>query len=315
VNVPRFAVTHKSLVLVGLALAVLWSSASFLTMQRREDPQVLQRRTEILTLWPGASTENVEQLITKKIADEVRGVDHVEHVEGSSHPGVSDIAVFFDDRMTDAEPALRDVRNRIDDFRGRLPAGIVGPTLEDDIWKTYPIVLGITLEGSSPRRLRDFATTLKDGVSALPDVGVARLAGQQEQSVDVGVDLRKLDQYGFTAGDVTNALAAHNAIVPSGSVALGDRSAQVDPSEALHDAAGVGAVTVAAPGGRIVQVSDVADVQPGYPDPPAEIVRVNGRPGVALAIQTKETASLTVLGGEVRAYLARVRASCRLGPA
>jgi multidrug efflux pump subunit AcrB len=106
-RLPSFALKNKSLVLAGLVLALFWSLYSAYTMQRREDPGTTQRQTSIVALFPGAKTGDVEQLVTKKIVDDLRGVDHVEHVEhveGISRPGISQVDVVFDDIISDGDP-------------------------------------------------------------------------------------------------------------------------------------------------------------------------------------------------------------------
>jgi multidrug efflux pump subunit AcrB len=324
VNLPKFAVNRKSLVLAAATLALFWSLAAALTMQRREDPGTEQRQTEIVTLFPGATTENVEQLITKKIADEVRGVAHVEHVNGVSRPGISDIEVDFDDALQHAEGPLKDVRNKLDDLKGQLPAGIAGPTIVDDVWQTYPMLVGITADGLTQRQLRDVAKTLEDRLASLPDVGLVRMVGEQEQQVDVALDTRALSTYGLAPSDVVTALAGKNALAPNGSLAVGGRLAQVDPSDGLKTPSDVASAPVATPNGRVVRVADVARVRTGYPDPPTEVVHVylagerrspgvGGRPAVVLAVQVKETSSVTELGPEVEGALAQARANWPAG--
>ena len=315
-GLPAFALRRKSLVLAGLVLALFWSVFSGLSMQRREDPGTTQRQTSIVTVFPGATTHDVEQLVTRKIADALRGVAHVEHVEGVSRPGISQVDVAFDDVIDNADATLRDVRNRLADVRGELPAGLGAPVLVDDVWKTYPVVVGVSQDGASPRELRDLAKHLADRMSRLPDVGSAKLVGEQTQRVDVALDALALGRYALGAQDVVDALSARNALVPAGSVALGGRLAQIDPADpidplrALDDIAATG---VRAAGGRPVRVGDVATVQVGYPDPPDELVRVDGRPGIALAVQAKETSSLTDLGPEVRELLAHEAANWPAG--
>ncbi|HEV3087206.1 MAG TPA: efflux RND transporter permease subunit [Candidatus Elarobacter sp.] len=311
-GLPAFALRRKSLIIAGLVLALFWSLYSAYTMQRREDPGTTQRQTSVVTVFPGATTADVEQLVTKKIADALRGVTHVEHVEGVSRPGISIVDVVFDDAINDAAPVLHDVRNHLDDLRATLPAG-VQPTVLDDVWKTYPIVVGVTQNGASPRELRDVARRLADRLSRLPDAGLVKLVGEQVQQVNVDVDVAALQQYAVTANDVVNALGARNALVPAGTVAVDGRLAQVDPSDPLHGLTGVAATPVRSTGGRAVRVGDVAHVAASYPDPPSEIVRVDGMPGIAIAVQAKETSSLTDLGPEVRAALAHERATWPAG--
>ena len=310
---PLFALRRKSLIIAGLVLALFWSIFSAFTMQRREDPGTTQRQTTIVTVFPGATTHDVEELVTKKIADAMRGVPHVEHVEGTSRPGISQVDVVFDDVIDDANPVLRDVRNHLDDVRAALPPGIPPPTIVDDVWKTYPIVIGITQDGASPRVLRDVAKRFADRLSRLPDVGLVKLVGERVQQVDVELDVAALQHYALGANDVVDALAARNALVPAGTVAVDGRLAQVDPSDPLHDAAGIAATSVRTIGGRAVRVGDLAHVGTGYPDPPDEIVRIDGKRGIAIAVQAKETSSLTDLGPEVRAALAAERASWPAG--
>ncbi|HYZ16589.1 MAG TPA: efflux RND transporter permease subunit [Candidatus Acidoferrum sp.] len=312
-RLPLFALKNKSLVLAGLVLALFWSLSSAYGMQRREDPETTQRQTSIVTLFPGAKTGDVEQLVTKKIVDDLRGVAHVEHVEGISRPGISQVDVEFDDVITDGEPVLRDVRNHLNDLRDQLPPGIGTPTLVDDVWKTYPMVVGVTQDGASPRELRDLAKHLADRISRLPDAGLVKLVGEQVQRIDVAVDVTALARYALTAQDLVNALSARNGLVPAGNVAVDGRLAEVDPSDPLHSLGDVAATTIPGGAGRPVRVGDVADVRAAYPDPPEEIVRVDGRRGIAIAIQAKETSSITDLGPEVRDALARERAAWPAG--
>jgi len=313
VNLPKFAVERKSLVLAAATLAMFWSLASAATMQRREDPGTEQRITDIVTLYPGATTENVEQLITRKIVDGVRSVEHVEHVTGTSRPGISVIKIEFDDEMQHAEGPLRALRDKVDDLKATLPAGTTGPTIDEDAWKTYPLLVGVSADDASDGALRDLAKRLADSIANLPDVGKAVLVGAQERQVDVDLDVRALAEYGIAATDVTTAIAAHNALVPGGAIALGGRSAQVDPSDGLHTVADVGNVPLARIGGRAIRTSDVARVRVGYPDPPDEIVRVNGKRAIVIAVQAKETSSVTTLGPNVKALLTRTQAAWPAG--
>jgi len=312
-RLPRFALERKALVIAVLILALVWSLYSMLTMQRREDPGTTQRVTQIVTFFPGATTQDVEELVTKKIVDDVRGVGHVDHVEGTSRPGISVELVRFDDAMRDPDGPLRDIRSHLNDLRASLPATIAGPTIVEDAWLTYPVILGVSAQGYSDRGLRDLAKHLSDGISRLPDVDLVEMVGEREQQVDVDVDLAALSAYGLSATQLLDALAARNQLLPNGTMPLAGRLAEVDPAVSLRDPAAVAATLVSTPGGRTVRVGDLAAVHTGYPDPPQEIVHVNGSRGVALAIRVKETSSVTSLGASLQAYLDSVEPTLPAG--
>ena len=306
-NLPKFAVTHKSLILVALTLALVWSISSAFTMQRREDPGTVQRVTQIITIWPGASTHNVEELVTKKIADDLRGVAHIDHVTGTSKVGVSSVFIDLDDSVNEhtGDIALREIRNHLDDLRGQLPSGIQGPTIVPHFWDTYPVVLGITAPGLSPRELRDIAKKIGDDISRLPDVGEVQMVGDQEQQVNVDLDVRRLADYAISPLDVTAALARRNALLPGGTAQIGGRAATVTAPDTLQNAQDVADTPITALGGRTVRVGDLSTVQMGYPDPPDELVRVGGQPAVALAVMAKATSSVTQLTPEIRPLIAQ----------
>ena len=304
-NLPRFALERRPLILVALTLAVFWSLASVSALERREDPGTTQRSSEIITVWPGATTQNVDQLVTKKIADDLRGVAHVEHVTGSSRPGLSDISVEFDDAMRSAETPLNDIRHHLEDLRASLPSDINGPTLLEDFWNTYPVVLGISAPSYNNRQLRDIANDFKDKLSLLPDVGKVLMVGEQEQLVRVDVDLQRLAQYGVGANEVVAALSGRNALRPAGTIALGGRQAQIEASGDLSSSTDVAGVTVTRTSDRLIRIADVADVSTAYPDPPAEIVHVNGEQGIALSVKAKDGSSATTLLPEIRHLIER----------
>ena len=132
---------------------------------------------------------------------------------GTSKVGVSSIIVDLDDYVNEhtGDIALREIRNHLDDLRGQLPAGIQGPTIVPHFWDTYPVVLGVTAPGLSPRELRDVAKKIGDDISRLPDVGEVQMVGDQEQQVNVDLDVRRLADYAISPLDVTNALARLHA--------------------------------------------------------------------------------------------------------
>lgn len=306
-GLARLALRHKSLVLAIFLLALVWSLFSALTIERREDPLTTQRQTLVVTRLPGATTENVEQLITKKIVDDLRGIAHVSHVEGVSRPQISTVNVVFDDEITNADGVLRDVRNHLADLHPLLPPAAQGPGIVDDFWLTYPLIIGVTGDGYDRAGLRDLAKHIADELSRLPDVDLVKLAGAQERQIDVDADLLALSAYGLSAGEVIDSIAARNQLVPNGSMALAGHLTQIDANAALHDVNDVAAVGVRAPDGRVVRVGDIADVHTGYPDPPEEIVHVDGMRGVVLAVRVRDGVSVTDLGRSVEARLAELR--------
>ena len=126
-NLPRFALTHRSIVLafVGLLLAV--GMFNFTTMPRREDPEITIRDALIITTWPGAPASRVEELITDPIEDVIVEIPEIDTVKSKSMVGISVIQATAGDAITETDQVWDDVRAKVDSIREQLPTGSAPP--------------------------------------------------------------------------------------------------------------------------------------------------------------------------------------------
>ena len=126
-NLPRFAVTHRSVVLAFVAVIIAVGLVNFGTMSRREDPEITVRDALIVTAWPGAPAGRVEELITDPIEDVIVEIPEVDTVKSKSMVGVSVIQVTAADAVIETDQVWDDVRAKVESVRALIPVSAAPP--------------------------------------------------------------------------------------------------------------------------------------------------------------------------------------------
>jgi multidrug efflux pump subunit AcrB len=289
-NLSAFALRYQPIVVTAVAILMAWGALSYATMPRREDPEYVVRTCQILTSWPGTSTEQVEELVTAPIEAEVNQLDGVRWVKSETSVGRSAIFVELD-RATPgaAVPQMWDkVRSRVE--RVQLPEPGIKPLVIDDFGDTNVMVLGlyqIPLPGEdevreenrySPRDLEVFATRLKDELKLLAGVAKVDVSGVRKEAIYIETDLGTWAQLELTSSELQTLLSQRNVIAPGGTIDTASGRFFVMPSGDIDAEREIRSIVVdttandsaAAP----VYLEDLGlSVVRDYEDPPTSITR------------------------------------------
>jgi multidrug efflux pump subunit AcrB len=248
-----------------------------------ERPQVA-----VVTVYPGASAEDVEAEVTRAIEKELSGIEQVRRVASVSKDEVSSVSVEFE-YAKGLDSAATDVANGLEKIRAQLPAS-ARPPMIFKVSSATPAVLTLALrpKAGGPLDLamvREIAdNTVKERLLQLPEVSNVEVFGAHQPVVRVDLDRDALEQYRLTAGDVRQALVAFNANQPVG--LLVDSGGQILLKRAgqFEGVADVGAIPVAQRPGGAVYLRDVASVRPGVLEPQSAY-HADGQPAIAVNVQ------------------------------
>lgn len=317
-RLPRFALEHRAIVIGATAIAIAWGMIAFLTSPRRENPEYTIRTCLIVTIWPGASAEKIEQLVTDPIEKAVDSIGEVEKVTSTSRASYSVIFVDAEDSVTDTDGVWNKVRAKVKNVQGQLPEGCREPLVNTDFGDTAAMVLAIYQDPVmarqrpySPRELEVIAERLKDEIKLLDAVADAQLYGVQHEAVYLEADVGTWSQLKLTTPILKAILAQRNVVAPGGTIDGEFSRFGVKPSgefnaiEELSRVA-VGHNSLSLP----VSLADVGiDVVRDYEDPPRTLTRYTdantSRPCVTLVFTMKDGENITVLGEEVKTLLDR----------
>ena len=204
-----------SLILVIIVVGV----GSYWVLPQLEDPVLGKRVGVVSTVFPGADTQSVEQLVTNRIEDRLRGVADVQRIRSNSRTAISNIVIELSDDITDVQPSWDRVRDAVEDVEDELPSGCLPPKLDVFPLKAFASIVAI--KSRDPQRIglnvvRRIAASLAREVSAIPGTEAVETFGDPGEEFLVQVDADVLSSTGLTVGGVANQLATSLTAQPAG---------------------------------------------------------------------------------------------------
>lgn len=217
-NNPFFSFLLRQTVFVNLLfmLGIAVGLFSFFDLPVERYPNVHMGKVQIVTIFPGASPEEVETLVTQKIEDALEDLPSVEFIQSTSYRGRSIVVVkFIDD--SDYASLYKELRLRVLNIINELPEGIDPPEFSEiDVSKWLPAVTVNLVGDRSNRGLTLMAEEMKIYLRRIPGVKEVELSGEYEREFHLIIDPAKLAQLGLTFEDVARALQSHNFSLPAG---------------------------------------------------------------------------------------------------
>lgn len=299
-KITELSIKNNRLALGILLSILIMGLATFNTMPRDEMPPFTLRVCSIVTLFPGASPERVELLVTDKIEKIVQEMPEVDFIESESRTGVSIVIVSIKKSETEMRPIWDEIRRKTSDMKTQLPEGVIGPEVNDELADVYGILIGITGEGFTNAELRDVAEEVRDVLIKLTNSAKVELAGIREERIFVEYDNARLAELGITTQGLQQTLAGRNIIFPGGEVPIGDERIMLEPTGSFESVEDLKKTIVkSARGTQVVQLGDVVTIRRGYKEPRASIVKINGEPGIVIGVSVKKGGNIINLGKQV----------------
>jgi HAE1 family hydrophobic/amphiphilic exporter-1 len=257
---------------------------------------------------PGASPEEVETEITKKIEDAVNTISQVDELRSVSSEGQSQVIITFL-LSKNGDVAEQEVQNKVNLIVNDLPQTAKQPVVQKFDPDAAPI---LQVAVSAPRSLRDVTLIadkqIKRSLENAKGVGDVSIVGGAKREIHVLVDPGKLRAYDLTITDVFNALRAQNLELPGGSLQAGAREFTVRTTGRVAEAAQFNQIAIANRNGYVVKVSDIGYAEDSYEEP-TSASRLDGVPAVTLVVAKQSGENTAATADEVRARLDEIKKS------
>jgi multidrug efflux pump subunit AcrB len=300
----EFPIRRYPFTLVVFLCLVVLGWFAFTAVPREEDPYLKFSGFIITAVNPGADPKDLERLVVKPIEDKLAELDDVYKIDTVITDGTAIVAIEFNAR-TDAEKKYDEVTREINGLRPELPAEIV----RLEVRKLSPglvniLQLALVSEDAPYRELEDYGRELKDVLKAVDGVRTAEAWAYPARELRVAVDLKRMSELGIKPAQVTQAVQSENANVPGGFLDVGARSFSVKTSGSYSSPEQVNDTVVAAVGGRIVRVRDIAAVS-WQNQPLSYIGRFNGKRAVFVTANQKEGFNILDVNARIETALER----------
>jgi HAE1 family hydrophobic/amphiphilic exporter-1 len=266
-----------------LALVVLGLNA-YRTLGVDLFPKIEFPTVTITTTLRGASPEEVETQVTRRIEEAVNTTSGIDEMRSISAEGISQVFVTF---VLEKNPdvAAQEARDKVAGILRLLPRDVDPPVVEKISTDASPVII---IAVSSRRELRETTKRVDDqikkNIESIDGVGQVRFIGERARQIQVWLDGEKLYSYNLNIDQVRGALAAQNVEVPGGRVDQGARELSLRTLGRVEQPADFAGIIVANVGGTPVRIRDIARVEDGVEEP-RSLARLDGIPAVLLEVR------------------------------
>jgi multidrug efflux pump len=307
-DVTRFSIQNNRMTLVALAVICVAGYQAFLTLPQAEDPGFTIRTAVVITYFPGANPQRVEDLVTDKLEKAIQELPELDAVRSQSTTGVSVVTVDIKEEYRDMRPIWDNLRRKVEKAERELPEGVRGPFVNDEFGDTFGSIIAVTGDGYSYADLKDVAFDVRDMLLQLEDAGRIELHGVQEERVFIEFSGARLAELGLSVGQLQQQLEAQNILIPGGSVSTGVERIELEPTGSFESIADLASTVIRSNGeGSLIHLEDIATISRGYSDPPESLMRANGFPALGIAVSTKSTGNIVRHGEQILALIDRLR--------
>jgi multidrug efflux pump subunit AcrB len=313
-NLSALAVRERSITLFLICLISLAGLVAFFKLGRAEDPAFTIKVMTIITAWPGATAQEMQDQVAEKLEKRLQELRYYDRTETYTRPGLAFTTLTLLDSTPPAQvqEQFYQARKKLGDEAGNLPAGVIGPMINDEYADVTFALFALKARGEPQRVLVRDAETLRQRLLHVPGVKKVNIAGEQSERIYVEFAHDRLATLGIGPQDVFAALNSQNALSPAGSVETSGPQVFIrldgpfDTLQKIRD-------TPVVAQGRTLKLSDVATVRRGYEDPATFMIRSGGEPALLVGVVMREGWNGLDLGKALEVEARAINAELPLG--
>ena len=278
------------LLILTIILICVWGLSSFQVLPRQEDPELVKRAAVVTTLFPGASAERVEALVTEVIESELSEIEEIKTIESDSRVGLSAVTLELQDAIKNADPIWSKVRDELDDARRLFPQGVLEPELDEAEVNAYALIAALVWERDEPPNyaiIRRYAEELKVAMNGVPGTEQVDLFGDPEEEIVVEVNQSDLAAIGLNVQQLSEQISNSDAKVTAGQLRSRRTNLPIEVESELDSTERIRQIPVQSnntSGAQFTRLGDLARVSRGIIQPPTDLAFVGGKPAISVGV-------------------------------
>ncbi|PKO31313.1 MAG: multidrug transporter AcrB [Betaproteobacteria bacterium HGW-Betaproteobacteria-7] len=313
-NLTEWALSHRAVVLFLILVISIGGFLSVSRLGQLEDPNFSVPSMTAMVIWPGATSQQVQDELLNRMEKKFEQLDHFEKVVTFARQGFGGmtITVKGGTSKADQQEAWYQARKKFSDLKLELPDGVIGPIFNDEFGDVYGLMYAVKGDGYGLAELSDQAEVIKRSLLKVPMVKKVDVFGKQAERVFIEFSHERLAALGIQPQHIVEALQSQNAITPAGSIdTRGDR-VYVRISGQFKSVDDIRNVPVTA-GGRVIKLGDFTTVRHGFEDPPSYTIRHNGQQVLMLGVVMTNDGNIVKLGEALANAIADIQSELPYG--
>ena len=293
---------YKQLIIVSTVLMVLCGAFALNQMPRNEFPEFKIRQGVIIGVYPGATSEQVEEQLTKKVENYLFQYEEVDKEKTHSISKENVMVIYVEVRKSEnnPKPFWLKLRHGLNELKSQLPSGVMSLTADDDFGNTSAILLAVESETKTYKELEDYIEKFEDAVRKIPATSRVKHFGLQKEEINIYIDDEKLAHYGVKALTVLAALKPESMVNYAGEIDDGKFIRPIHIASSYKTESDIAnQIIYSDPLGNVIRIKDIAKVVREYEEP-SSYIRLNGKKCLLISLEMLQGNNIVQYGNEVK---------------
>ncbi|WP_418358614.1 efflux RND transporter permease subunit [Shewanella basaltis] len=317
-SVAQYSINNKVISWMFTLLLLIGGSVAFTGLGQLEFPEFTIKQALVITAYPGASPEQVEEEVTLPLENALQQLDGVKHITSINSAGLSQIQIEIKDSYDKQRlPQVWDeMRRKVSDTQGSLPPGTSTPQVIDDFGDVFGILLNLSGDDFSNRELSNYADYLRRELVLVPGVKKVSVVGNITEQVVIEISQQKLSALGLDQNYIYSLINNQNVVSNAGSIVIGDNRIRLHPTGEFSSVKELSRLVVSSPGStELIYLGDIARIAKEFDETPSVIYHNRGQLALSLGISFSSGVNVVEVGERVSERLAQLESQRPIGMA
>jgi multidrug efflux pump subunit AcrB len=314
-SITAAALARPRFFMISALLVCLMGLVALFDFPATEEPPVTLRLATVEAYLPGESPERIEQILVRPIEEAIRSQSEVKTIDTQIRPGSVLVYVSLRDSVAgkDVPGVWQRIRARLLEAQPNLPAGTIGPRLNDDFGRVAVRTFAVTGKGFTAAQLEQWAKHVRNQLQGAPGVATISLHGVRREIAYVDLNPEYVREVGTDVSTIARALFDRNQLAPTGQVTQGTTSLAIQAGDQVRTIDQLAAFPVPLGQGRVVPLGSFGTIRQIAEDPPRGGAFYNGKPAVVLGVSMQNGLNVISFADGLDQRLETVKASLPAG--
>ena len=306
INWMAWPLVHYPISLLVVAILFGIGIWGMYVMPKDEFPPFTIRQGVVIAVYPGATSEEVEQQVTRPLERFLFTYPEVKRAKttSTSQNGMAMVLVHLNDDVNNKDEVWSKIKHGLALYKQSLPKGVVALVANDDFGNTSALLIAIESPERTYRELQDYSDRLSDRLRQIPSVANVRQYGEQKEQISLYVDRARLESFGIGQLSLMSALQSEGLTTMAGSLVNDHQQTLIHIEPTQNSAQEIADMIIYSDpaSGKIVRVSDIAEVRREYDTSDGYIMQ-NGHPCLLLSLEMNDGNNIMAYGDDVDAVI------------
>ncbi|MEM6767054.1 MAG: efflux RND transporter permease subunit [Bacteroidota bacterium] len=297
-----WAIDNRTTIFLLAIVVTILGLTTYSNLPKENFPEVKFPVIYVSTPYPGTSAQDIENLVTREIEKEIKGIEGIKKINSTSIQDYSMIFVEFETGV-DLETAKQDIKDAVDRSQGELPTDLPNdPSVTDINFSEFPIMF-VNISGNFDNvTLKRYAEDIQDELEKRKEILRADIVGTREREIQVNVDLFKMQANRISMSDIENAISGENVIISGGELDVSEQKIAIRVNGEFQDVREIQNLLIRSGQGDVAYLREIADVRDTFEDIES-YARYDGEPVITINVIKKSGENLVIAADAIKEML------------